>query len=425
MRKKVLAMVLGAALAMSLFAGCGDAGGTSTEGTKGNAAETKAEKETTAKKEEGDVSKETEGTTPAQGSGGDFDEFPRPVKVDSDSDLKVGLLTRNVDGEFHQRVKRQVEIEAAHRGWDLTTIVYEVDTNFRDSFDQLMNQGVDAIIIGNTDTFEAKADMITEARQAGVGVYCIDNQVIPGVIVNTTMPNGVAAMEIVYQLGVDYNWDFTMAGIVEEGILVTRERGNPVVGFMENGTYPNAELVAKQDVASAPNGTAQCGYDFASAWNEQYGEDLDVIYSTSDYHSGVAAEALMKAGNSHTIITGFDGGAQAYAYIRQGTPFALTYSQKTELYAHACCEVLEQIQVQGLNPGDEGCDIKFAGESLYFKGTITTKDNCPGVGTSIHEAFDYYDPADTDAWYTWTDGPGIYMIEDYDMTQETDRITTE
>ena len=41
----------------------------------------------------------------------------------------------------------------------------------------------------------------------------------------------------------------------------------------------------------------------------------------------------------------------------------------------------------------------------------------PAVGTSIHQAFDYYDPTVTDpeaAWWNWTDGPGIYLVEAYE-----------
>lgn len=45
-----------------------------------------------------------------------------------------------------------------------------------------------------------------------------------------------------------------------------------------------------------------------------------------------------------------------------------------------------------------------------------TKDNVPAIGTSIHCAFDYYDASVTGeaAWWDWTDGPGIYMVEAYE-----------
>ena len=43
---------------------------------------------------------------------------------------------------------------------------------------------------------EAKQDLVDMARGKGIGVYNVDNQMIPGIICNSTMPNGVAAMEM-------------------------------------------------------------------------------------------------------------------------------------------------------------------------------------------------------------------------------------
>ena len=43
---------------------------------------------------------------------------------------------------------------------------------------------------------------------------------------------------------------------------------------------------------------------------------------------------------------------------------------------------------------------------------VTSIDNCPNPGDSFHSVFDFYgeDPDDKEAWYNWTDGPGIYEV---------------
>ena len=114
-------------------------------------------------------------------------------------------------------------------------------------------------------------------------------------------------------------------------------------------------------------------------------------------------------------VSGFDGGSQAWAYIRNNTPLRYSYAVPDELFIHQVLELIDQIQVQGLNPGDEGCLISRAGETIYCEGIVIDRDNVPAVGTNIHAVFDYYggDPDDEDAWYNWNDGDGAYVVSDY------------
>jgi hypothetical protein len=48
---------------------------------------------------------------------------------------------------------------------------------------------------------------------------------------------------------------------------------------------------------------------------------------------------------------------------------------------------------------------------MYSNGVIVTPDNVPAPGQTIHAVQEYYNPADTGAWYFWDDGNGIYMVE--------------
>ena len=119
-----------------------------------------------------------------------------------------------------------------------------------------------------------------------------------------------------------------------------------------------------------------------------------------------------------TVVVGIDAGSRCFSYIRSGSPLKYDLALPIEHMVHITCETVDQIQVQGMNPGDEGCMIGYSGQQVYAEPMLITPENCPEVGTPIHEVFDYYggDPEDTDAWYYWNDGPGIYTVEDYDIS---------
>ena len=141
--------------------------------------------------EYGDEETDTSNSS-VKGSGGAFDEFERPKLVE-DGKLKIACIHPKPEVESQKRSIIQCELEAENRGWEFQDIVYPSDAEWADLFKNVMNQGVDAIILGSTESMEAKVDLIQEARNAGIGVYSNDNQVVPGVIMNSTMPNGIAA----------------------------------------------------------------------------------------------------------------------------------------------------------------------------------------------------------------------------------------
>ena len=73
---------------------------------------------------------------------------------------------------------------------------------------------------------------------------------------------------------------------------------------------------------------------------------------------------------------------------------------------------MEQLQLLGMNPGDEGCLIGFSGDTMYSVGTVVTRENVPDVGEVVHAAYDYFDPEDTDAWYFWPEAGGPTVVEE-------------
>lgn len=343
-----------------------------------------------------------------------FDDYARPVVADSDKDVSVIYLVSNMTDESNIRCENQVAIEAAHRGWDYQAINYEKEDNFREYFQNAISQQPTAIIIGVTQSFDSYQDLVKQARDAGIGVYSNDNSVIDGVISNATMDNAEAAQEIMEQVAADHpdglNYSVFELAMSE---VVTLRADKAKAYTDENDAF---NLLDSIDLASTGD-LNTAGFTIAQTWLQQYGDDLQYIFCSADTPALSAAEAIIQGGDTNgdkTFVSGVDGGSSTWKYIRNGSPLKYTYSQPFEYYSHMTCQVIEDLQVKGLNPGDKGCTISKIGEYITAPGIVTTVENCPKAGDSIHSVFDYYgeDPDAEDAWYTWNDGPGIYKVTD-------------
>ncbi len=395
MKKKFVGILLCVTMTVAMIAGCSGSGGSSSTGSS-ESGDTAAEESSSG----------TEETSAAASDGSSFDEFTRPV-ISEDGTLTVVNLHTKPEVESQNRSIMQCELECKMRGWEYRDVVWESDTEWADLFQNLINQGVDAIILSSTESMEAKVDLIAEARNAGIGVYSNDNQVVPGVIMNSTMPNGTAAMELIYQIGNDVGWEGAFGFSTMASIQVHNERILPIQSICE--IYTNLSVLDTVD--SLAGGTDQATYvgDSAKALMQQYGQEMTGWIGSCDYIAMPVAEAASQNPDlvpEDFFVAGIDGGSDAWSYIRSGGYFKYSYAQPFEMFVHKVFECIEDIQVDGLNPGDEGCIISAPGEVLYSEGMVVTQENVPDVGANINSVFDYYDD-DPDAWYNWE---GTYEI---------------
>lgn len=340
----------------------------------------------------------------------EFDDYARPTVV-GEKEVSVIYLISNMTDESNIRCEQQAAIEAAHRGWDYQVINYEKEDNFREYFQNAISQQPTAIIIGVTQSFDSYQDLVEQARNAGIGVYSNDNSVIDGVISNSTMDNAEAAKAIMDQVVADHGSSLKYAVYELAMSEVVTLRADEAKKYADGS---DLELLDSIDLASTGD-LNTAGYTIAQTWLQQYGNDLQFIFCSADTPALSAAEAIVQAGDKtgeKTFVSGVDGGSSTWSYIRNNTPIKYTYSQPFEYFTHMTFEVINDIQVEGLNPGDDGCTISKAGEYMTAPGIVTTIDNCPAAGDSIHSVFDFYgeDADDDDAWYNWTDGPGIYEV---------------
>lgn len=397
MKKKLVRFLL-AATTVSMLAGCGSAssGGSGTASSGASA--------------EGTSAASTTAASTAVAENGAFDDYARPAVVQNDQ-VSVIYLVSNMTDESNIRCENQVAIECAHRGWDYQSINYESEDNFRQYFENAIAQQPTAIIIGITQSFASYKDLVEKARNAGIGVYSNDNSVIPGVISNATMDNAEASKALMDQISADHpdGLNYTVFELAMSEVVTKRAE----VAIDYDGTN-GMKLLDHIDLASTGD-LNTAGYTVAQTWLEQYGDDLNAIICNADTPAISAAEAIIQSGDANgdkTFVSGVDGGSSTWAYMRQNTPVKYTYSQPFEYFSHNTCEVINAIQVEGLNPGDDGCPISKVGEYITADGIVTTVDNVPKAGDSIHSVFNYYggDPNETSAWYNWADGPGIYQV---------------
>lgn len=402
---KIIGLIVAIVMIVPMIAACAE---TKTE----TAAPKAAEEETKVVEEKGEKTEEKpDEETVVDVNKPAFDDFPRP-RIVTDRPLKVAFITHPPEAESRERTIKQIKIEAAHYGWELTIITVQDASEYKDAFLSAINLDVDAIHVGNLTSMSSIVDVIAQARNKGIGVYNDDNEVVEGIIGNSTMPNAVASTTLMYKIGEDYSWKSNVAYVSIPTMQVHMERLLPVLGLAD--CYPSWETLEVTDVTTWPTGTAAALFEIPTAWLDKYGDELDGMFCTADQICFSAAEAAMTKGltGDDIWVAAIDGGSDAFAYIRNQTPFMYVYAQPFEAYAHFTDEIIKDVQVKGLNPGDPGCIISKVGEAIYSEGIVVTRDNVPPVGASIHSIYSYYDPNETDAWYTWMDEGGPYIISE-------------
>lgn len=192
-------------------------------------------------------------------------------------------------------------------------------------------------------------------------------------------------------------------------------RSNEAKEFMKSHAS-NFTLLDSLDYASTGD-LNTAGFTLTQTWLQKFGDKLNFVFGGADPAAMPAAEAISQAGDVHgdkTFVLGMDGGSASWHYIRGNTPLKYAYSQPFEFFTHKTFEIIDQIQVQGLNPGDANCLITKAGDTVTAEGIVTTVRNAPKIGDTISSVFNYYggDANDKSAWYNWAEGPGLYIVQD-------------
>jgi ABC-type sugar transport system substrate-binding protein len=327
--------------------------------------------------------------------------LPVPRRV-VDRPLVIGFQSGNMAYESSQRNYKQTQNEIGKRGWKL---ISNLDTTTpalqREGIENLINQNVDAIVVCYNQ-MEVIKDLIIKAREKGIGFYNIDTEVRDGVIINPTCANGVVGAQMAYY-----------------GINKLKERGNMLILTAESSQNPRRRCLPARALIDGDWPALTCvgfesmkipgwdkdAFDITQNYLTKYNNDIQWVFAGWDTPGIFAARAIEEAGltRKDCFVTGIDGGKQAYAEIRKGSPFIATMSEPFEQYTHITFEVIQQVQVDGIAPGEPGSIRPPDSAIIYVECVLTTPENVPAEGSSIHEVFKstYYDPNDKEAWYFW------------------------
>lgn len=192
------------------------------------------------------------------------------------------------------------------------------------------SQQIDAHIANRPDAlFITPADVVAitpaikRATDAGIPVFVGDSLSIGPAFTNTTMSN---------QFGMgEYTMEYIAAQLGGKGKVATvRLPANETWDLRSHGMraalarHPGLELVADWAFAFNSNTTPRQAVDNILTANP----DIDAIWCAWDGAAVEGALAVRAAGkDDQIIITGIDGGKQAFEYIKAGTSLKLTMGQ--------------------------------------------------------------------------------------------------
>ena len=249
--------------------------------------------------------------------------------VKPEGGLRVAYMCRNLDVETQARQYHQSQMECSHRGWEFLDGFYQDFDEGRTKLQAYITQGVDVIVFGNTD-MTSFMDLVIRARQEGIGVYSIDNQIVEGIISNATQPNGVVAASMAYQIGQDLMWNANYAIITNRTVQVHTERTD--IAKAVYNQYSAMNLLVEESTDSYTGTNASIPYDITKRLLEKYGDDIDLIYCSSDILGCNSAEAAAAhIGGSDVVICSVDGTSQSLSAIRSGSNLKYVFAQPVEL----------------------------------------------------------------------------------------------
>lgn len=210
----------------------------------------------------------------------------------------------------------------AELGGELTSTDAGFDARVQsDQIDSLVATSPDALFITPADAV-AIAPAVRRAIDAGIPVFCADSAIPAADVVTTSMSNnfgmGQASCEYICKA-------LDGEGKIARVMLPQNESWDQRTLGMEwtLKRYPNIEIVTEWAFALAGNVTPRQAVDNILTSNP----DVDAVWCAWDGAAVEGTLAARAAGRSDLIITGIDGGSQAFNYIAGGTPLKLSMAQ--------------------------------------------------------------------------------------------------
>lgn len=300
MKKKMLAVVLSAVLALSLTA-CG--GGSKPE------AEAPAEEKTEAPAEETaeEPAEEAEAAT---------------ADVNGDGKVIVGYISKNLTDPFHAPINEYAEktfSQLVSDGVidDWTGILDgETDPNKQiDRADECITKGADVVIILPAES-EASDPAVTKLADAGIKVIVVNSKTIStddkaiAYCGSDDVQAGRMMAEWVIQNVPDGGKYVHCTGVLGNSAQI--DRGQGIAEVMAD--HPEFEMVAEPDTQWSGDKAANATTDAIA----QYGEELVAVIADNDDMSSAAQRAANDAGRRDIVCVGVDGNQNPLQMVKDG-----------------------------------------------------------------------------------------------------------
>ena len=321
MRKRVLGLLLGAAVAGALMTGCSGGGQTqTTEAGKTEASESVNPGE--SKEETGEAETESQGFNPDKEAGVSMEqireEFGEAVPV-PEGYLTIGAVAKQFQNEYWRTLKEGYEEGAKLAGEAGISVTVDVQA----ALDENDEKGQLAIV----------NNMINKKYSALLLSPISDGNLVPGV--ESDLEKNIPVLNVNDGLianapnfvgpKADQNGELAAEWIAEklggEGqvaivigmpkAFAARQRTEGFENWMAENA-PGIEIVAKQNA----DWDRQKSKDLADTWIKQY-PDLNAIFCNNDTMALGVVEAVKSSGKD-ILVVGVDGIGEAYDSIRRG-----------------------------------------------------------------------------------------------------------
>jgi ribose transport system substrate-binding protein len=257
---------------------------------------------------------------------GEMAEESIPVDLRLVQKFTIGLSVSTLNNPFFVTLVDGAQAAADAAGADLIVLDAQDDSATEAAnIDDLIAQGVDAILINPTDS-DAIVPSILAANDAGIPVFTVDRNASGGDVVSHVASDNVAGGRLAAEFLCD-----ALGGsgsVVElEGIPGTsaaRDRGAGFNAYMEEECM-GVEIVARQ---TANFNRAEGLTVFENILQAQ--DSIDGVFAHNDEMILGAIEAASAAGSEGITFVGFDAVDDAVAAVNDGT-LAATVAQQPAL----------------------------------------------------------------------------------------------
>lgn len=235
-----------------------------------------------------------------------------------DEPLRIGLVQLGTDNPFWIAQVAGGEEAARRNGFELIVTSGEGDvTRQVEAFENLVNQGVDAISINPLDA-SAFGPAMEQAEAAGIPVICLFSMIEGCATVlgfeevdNARMVGQYAVQLLTEKYGEPRGNVAILLGALGQDI-----NDNRAGGFQEVlAQFPNITVVAAE---STGNWEADRAVSLTENWLTAY-PDLDLIYGLSDSLTVPASDVLRRAGREDILLVSYDGTEIGLQGVADGT----------------------------------------------------------------------------------------------------------